>query len=71
MAATFDENELWVTDSPLALRWHRLLAGLPIAVRCAGVVFSKNGGLFLSTYGRGAWQLVGKVRYSFGCVEVC
>jgi len=58
-AATFNEDELWISDSPLALRWHRLAAGLPVAVRCADVVFSENGDLFLSTYGRGAWQLVG------------
>lgn len=59
-AIAIDENEVWVSDSPLAAVWHKVVGGLPIAVRCSDLVFSESsseGQLFLSTYGRGLWKL--------------
>jgi hypothetical protein len=59
-AVTVDENEVWVSNSPLGALWHKAVDGLPTAVRCSDVVFSETateGELFLSTYGRGLWRL--------------
>jgi hypothetical protein len=59
-AIGIDENEVWVSNSPIAAVWHKAVDGLPTAVRCSDLVFSETsaeGQLFLSTYGRGLWKL--------------
>jgi len=54
------DNEVWVSNSPTASVWHKIVDGLPLAVRSADVAFSNSaqqGELFLSTYGRGVYRL--------------
>jgi len=59
-AATVKDNEVWVCKSNTGTAWQRMVRGLPHAVRCSDVMFSEAAraqALFLSTYGRGVWQL--------------
>jgi hypothetical protein len=59
-AITVDDNEVWVSNSPIAAVWHKVSEGLPVAVRCADVVFGETinfGQVLLSTYGRSVWRL--------------
>jgi hypothetical protein len=59
-ALVANENEVWVSNSPPGVIWHKWVDGLPAAVRVSDIVFSETlagGELWLSTYGRGVWWL--------------
>jgi hypothetical protein len=59
-ALTVLENQVWVSNSPLGVLWHKAVNGLPAAVMCSDILFAEtasSGELLLSSYGRGVWRL--------------
>ncbi|PWU04570.1 MAG: hypothetical protein C5B51_16410 [Terriglobia bacterium] len=59
-AAVVSENEVWVSNSPVAAIWQRVSEGLPLGVRVTDLAFWESpsrGELLLSTFGRSLWRL--------------
>jgi hypothetical protein len=54
------QNEIWVSNSPLGVVWHKWVSGLPQATQGSDLVITESatvGEIWLSTYGRGVWRL--------------
>jgi hypothetical protein len=54
------ENEIWVSNSPLGVLWHKWVSGLPAALQGSDLVITEtaaSGEIWLSTWGRGVWRL--------------
>jgi hypothetical protein len=59
-AVIANQNEVWVSNSPLGVLWHKWVSGLPFATNGSDIVITEsptNGEIWLSTYGRGVWRL--------------
>ena len=59
-ALTANNNEVWVSNSPLGVVWHKWVDGLPAAVQGSDIVITESatsGEIWLSTFGRGVWRL--------------
>jgi hypothetical protein len=55
-----NDHDVWVSNSPLGVLWHKWDSGLPAAVHGSDLVIAESaagGEVWLSTYGRGLWRL--------------